>query len=214
MNQLYWPAVTPGMRKLMATFAMSRIGKSFYLAGGTALALQLGHRRSGDLNYYSPTEDIHTLEDTLHRSLESVSPLMADSGWGSLVFLVGGVCIGFFSYSNALIAPLVEADGIGIASVTDIALMKMEALLERAERIDFLDLYAICQRQPLRGLLDLAPRKYPDVGDFSARVIKRLVYFERADEEYSPPLLEPVEWDAVKKFFRKQAADLGWVEGG
>jgi hypothetical protein len=139
---------------------------------------------------------------------------MADSGWGSLVFLVGGVCIGFFSYSNALIAPLVEADGIGIASVTDIALMKMEALLERAERIDFLDLYAICQRQPLRGLLDLAPRKYPDVGDFSARVIKRLVYFERADEEYSPPLLEPVEWDAVKKFFRKQAADLGWVEGG
>jgi hypothetical protein len=214
MNQLYWLAITPGMRKLLVTFAMSRIAKNFYLAGGTALGLQLGHRRSVDLNYYSPTEDIHSLEDILHRSLESVSPLMADSGWGSLVFQVGGVRIGFFSYGNDLVEPLVEAEGIRIASVTDIALMKMEALLERAERTDFLDLYAICQRQPLRELLDLAPRKYPDVGDFSARVIKRLVYFERADEEFSPPLLEPVEWDTVKKYFHQQAADLGWEESG
>jgi hypothetical protein len=214
MNQLYWLAITPGMRKLLASFAMSRIAKSFYLAGGTALGLQLGHRRSVDLNYYSPIEDIHSLEDILHRSLESVSPLMADSGWGSLVFQVGGVRIGFFSYGNDLVEPLVEAEGIRIASVTDIALMKMEALLERAERTDFLDLYAICQRQPLRELLDLAPRKYPDVGDFSARVIKRLVYFERADEEFSPPLLEPVEWDTVKKYFHQQAADLGWEESG
>jgi len=214
MNQLYWPAITPGMRKLMATFALSRIGKSFYLAGGTALALQLGHRRSGDLNYYSPAEDIHSLEDTLLRSLGSVSSLLADSGWGSLVFLVGGVRIGFSSYANDLLDPPVEVEGTRIASVTDIALMKMEALLERAERIDFLDLYAICQRQPLPELLDLAPRKYPGAGDFRARVIQRLVYFEHADEEFSPPLLEPVEWNTVKKFFRQQAADLGWEESG
>ncbi|MFH2103406.1 MAG: hypothetical protein ABIJ39_08665 [Chloroflexota bacterium] len=49
----------------------------------------------------------------------------------------------------------------------------------------------ICQRQPLRGLLDLAPRKYPRMRDFEAQVVKRLVYFERAEQDEPPPLLEP-----------------------
>jgi hypothetical protein len=211
MSGLYWQTITPGIRKLMGTFSLSRIGKEFYLAGGTALALQLGHRRSGDLNFYSPSADIHSLEDTLLRALEANGPLMSDSGWGNLIFLVGGVRIGFYGYENILVQPLVEVEGIRLASVSDIALMKMESLLERGERMDFLDLYAILQVLPLANILSYARMKFPGTGDFEARVIKRLIYFERADEDMSPPLLKPVDWETVKKFFRKLAVEFNGV---
>jgi hypothetical protein len=213
MNELYWQMITPGMRKVMGTFAMSKIGQRFYLAGGTGLGLQLGHRRSGDLEYFAPTEDLPSLEETLLRSVESTTSLLVDTGWGNLVFLVGGVRVSFYSYSYDLIHPLVEVEGIRIASVTDIALMKLEALLGRAEKKDFHDLYAICQRRPLEELLSLASYKYPEVRDFEAQVVKRLVYFDLAEQDLPPVMLEQVEWDTVKEFFLQQAAAIGreWI---
>ena len=202
------------MRQVMATFAQAKIGERFYLAGGTALALQLGHRQSVDLDYFSQTEDIPSLLEPLKHSLEFFSPVLADSAWGNLVFLAGGVRTGFYGYGYNLLRPTVEAEGTRLASVTDIALMKLDALLGRAGRKDFHDLYTICQRQPLRDLLDLASQKYPGVRDFEAQVVKRLVYFKRAEQDEPPPLLEPVDWETVKAFFRRQAAEIGrqWIE--
>jgi hypothetical protein len=213
MNELYWQTVTLGMRKVMGTFAMSKIGKRFYLAGGAGLGLQLGHRRSGDLEYFSATEDLPSMEETLLRSVESTTSLLVDSGWGSMVFLVGGVRVGFYSYGYDLVHPLVEVEGVQIASVTDIGLMKLEALLGRAEKKDFHDLYAICQRRPLEELLSLASFKYPQVRDFEAQVVKRLVYFDLAEQDLPPVLLEQVEWETVKGFFLQQAAAIGreWI---
>lgn len=213
MNELYWQTITPGMRKVMGTFAMSRVGKSFYLAGGTALGLQLGHRCSGDLDYFSPTEDISTLEETLLRSLESTTSQLVDSGWGRLVFLIGGVRVGFYSYGYDLIHPLVEVEDIRMASVTDIGLMKLEALLVRAEKKDFHDLYAVCKQRPLEELVSLGAFKYPEVRDFEAQVLKRLVYFDLAEQDLPPVLLDQVEWETVKEFFRQQVATIGreWI---
>ena len=213
MTDLHWQMITPEMRQVMVAFAQSAIGGRFYLAGGTALALQLGHRRSVDLDYFTQTEDVPALIEPLNQSLKTLEPELADSAWGNLVFLAAGVRTGFYGYGYDLLEPLVEAGESRLASVTDIDLMKMDALLGRAGRKDFHDLYAICQRQPLRGLLDLAPRKYPGVRDFEAQVVKRLVYFERAEQDAPLPLLEPVEWQTVKDFFRQQAADIGrgWI---
>jgi hypothetical protein len=214
MTGLHWQTITPEMRQVMVTFAQSEVGGRFYLAGGTALALQLGHRRSVDLDYFTQTEDVPALIEPLNQSLKSLKPELADSSWGNLVFLATGVRIGLYGYGYDLLEPLVEAGESRLASVTDIALMKLDALLGRARRKDFHDLYAICQRQPLRGLLDLAPRKYPGVRDFEAQVVKRLVYFELAEQDAPLPLLEAVEWQTVKDFFRQQAADIGgdWIE--
>ena len=166
-----------------------------------------------DLDYFTQTEDVPVLIEPLNQSLKSLGPELADSSWGNLVFLAAGVRTGFYGYGYDLLEPLVEAGESRLASVTDIALMEMDTLLGRAGRKDFYDLYAICQRQPLRELLDLAPRKYPGVRDFEAQVVKRLVYFERADQDAPLPLLEPVAWQAVKDFFRQQAVDIGrgWI---
>ncbi len=98
----------------------------------------------------------------------------------------------------------------------NVALMKLDALLGRAERKDFHDLYAICRTQSLRELLDLGLRKYPDVRDFEVQVVKPLTFFEAAEQDAPPLLLEPVAWEMVKEFFRQQAALIsrGWIGEG
>jgi hypothetical protein len=193
---------------VMKIFRVSPLGERFYLAGGTALALQLGHRQSYDLDYFSPTEDIVSLRDSLRDVLQVFQPILSDSSWGNLVFLAAGVRVGFYGYGYPLVAPFVLAEGVNLASLQDIGLMKMDALLSRASRKDFHDLYAIGQHIPLRSLFALAGKKYLGMRDFEAQVGKRLVYFARAEQEEPPPLLQEVPWGAVKAYFRQEVKSL------
>lgn len=215
MNELHWNTVTPAMRAVMNGFARNALAREFYLAGGTALALQLGHRLSVDLDFFSPIQsDIPALIEPLRRALGEFSPLLSDSSWGNLVYLANGVRLGFYGYGYELLEPFSQADGIALAGLTDIGLMKLDALLARASRKDFHDLYALCQHIPLRRLLDLAPRKYPSVRDFEAQVVQHMIQFERAEQETPVPLLEPVAWETVKDWFRVQAKTIGsaWLD--
>ena len=214
MSGLFWNTVTADMRRVLTGFSQSGIGARFYLAGGTALALQIGHRRSVDLDFFSPTEDIPTIRPVLEKALAPFHATLADSAWGNLVYLADDVRLGFYGYGHPLVAPLVEAEEIRLASVRDIALMKLDALLSRAARKDFYDLYFICQKVPLREVLDLAPQKYPSVRDFEAQVVKRLVFFENAEQDADPPLLARVTWQAVKEYFTGHARQIGksWLE--
>lgn len=214
MSTLYWNTVTPAMRQVLAGFSKSALAGDFYLAGGTALALQMGHRLSVDLDFFSPMHsDIPALLEPLRKALDPFSAVLADSSWGNLDFLANGVRLGFYGYGYELVAPSGEAEGIALASLPDIGLMKLDALLGRASRKDFHDLYAICQRTSLHELLTLAPRKYPAVRDFAAQAARHMVYFERAEQETPVPLLEDVPWETVKAWFRQQAKDIvqGWL---
>jgi hypothetical protein len=211
---LFWETISPGVRQIMAGFARSGIGQRFYLAGGTALALQLGHRRSFDLDYFSAVEDIPSIRQHLLGAFVDFDPVLASTAWGSMVLVVNGTRVGFYGYGYPLIAERIDADGTSLAGIGDIALMKLDALLARASRKDFIDLYLICQQLSLQELFDLAPRKYPSVRDFEAQVVKHLVYFERAEQESMPVLLKPVDWQAVKAFFLQQAEHFGkrWLD--
>ncbi|MCC6501097.1 MAG: nucleotidyl transferase AbiEii/AbiGii toxin family protein [Anaerolineales bacterium] len=215
MSELHWNTVTPAMHSIVEGFTKSKIAGEFYLAGGTALALQLGHRLSVDLDFFSPTQsDIPALANVLQHALKGFSPTLSDTSWGNLVFLANDVRIGFYGYGYALIRPLLQTGDLRLASMEDIALMKMDALLARASRKDFHDLYAICRRISLRELLDLAPEKYPDVRDFEVQVVKHMTYFDRAETETPVRLLKPVEWTTVKEWFRTQAKNLAedWLK--
>jgi hypothetical protein len=201
------------MQRILGGFTPSVPGTKFYLAGGTALALQLGHRLSVNLDFFSPTEDIPTLRPALEKSLASFSPTLADSARGNLVYLARLVCVRFYGYGYEPVAPLVEKQEVRLASLEDIALMKLDALLARAARKVSYDLYCICQKIHLRRILDLAPQKYPSVRDFETQTVKRLVYFENAEADPDPTLLLPVSWQQVNEYFiqiSKQIAN-GWL---
>jgi hypothetical protein len=214
MSKIHWNTVTADMRVVLSEFSRSSIGAKFYLAGGTALALQLGHRVSVDLDFFSPSEDIPSIRPALEKALASFSPVLADSSWGNLVYLAHGVRLGFYGYGYELVAPLVKTAEADLASIEDIALMKLDALLSRAARKDFYDLYCICQQISLRQILNLAPKKYPSTRDFETQTVKRLVYFENADQDIDPQMLLPIRWEKVKDFFTTQSKDIAnsWLK--
>ena len=214
MARLYWELISSQMQQVMGTFGKSELGSRFYLAGGTALALQKGHRRSVDLDFFSETEDIPTLRERILQVLKRHQPVLVDQSWGNLLFLADSVQVGFYGYGYKLVEPTVRAADIQLASVADIGLMKLDALSGRASRKDFIDLYFICQEISLQQLLFAAPDKYPFVRDFEAQVVRQLAYFERAEQEEPFPLRQEVTWESVKDFFRQQAVDLSrrWLE--
>lgn len=215
MNELHWNTIAPVMRSVWQGFSSSGIAAEFYLAGGTALSLQLGHRLSVDLDFFSQTQsDVPALIEPLRHALKDFSPVLADRSWGNLVFLADNVRVGFYGYGYNLVKPLLKIDDFSLASLEDIGLMKLDALLLRASRKDFHDLYELCKRIELRELLKLAPQKFPDVRDFEAQVARHLAYFDRAEQESPVPLIEQVEWDTVKDWFRQQARDIGnsWLK--
>lgn len=214
MRELYWETISLEMRQIMAEFSQSEIGSQFYLAGGTALALQLGHRKSFDLDFFSQSEDIPSIRTSLMKALKPFNPLLADAAWGNLVFLARDLRVGFYGYGYSMVNDYVIAEGTRLASIEDIGLMKLDALLGRASRKDFHDLFAVCQSIPLRALMDYAPQKYPLMRDFESMVVRRLAYFERAEQEEPVPLLKSVSWETVKQYFREQAISFGkrWIE--
>lgn len=213
MTKLFWNTVTDNMRLVLTGFMQSELGGRFYLAGGTALSLQIGHRFSVDLDFFSPTEDIPSIRAGLERALQPFQGVLADSSWGNLVYLVNEVRVGFYGYGFPLVAPLVDTEGVRLAGMEDIALMKLDALLSRASRKDFYDLYFILQTLQLSDVFKKAEQKYPSVRDFEVQTTKRLVYFENAEEETDPLLLMNANWDLVKDFFIRQAKEIerGWL---
>jgi hypothetical protein len=194
----------------MQVIGSSDLVPNFYLAGGTALALQLGHRRSVDLDFFT---EVDAVRPSTHRhilsTLENLRPTVVEQEWGNLLLVIDDLHVGFFSYGYGLVAPTRQADGVPLAGLADIGLMKLDALASRGSRKDFCDLYFVAQRVSLRALFDLAPTKYPTIRDFEAMVVRYMADFDRADQETPLPLLQDVDWETIKTYFRRQAVLLG-----
>lgn len=214
MSNLFWNTISDDMHEVLIGFMQSELANRFYLAGGTALSLQIGHRFSVDLDFFSPSEDIPSIRSQLENAFAPLQAELTDSAWGNLVFLAKNVRVGFYGYGFSLIAPMLETEGIRLASVEDIGLMKLDTMLSRASRKDFYDLYFICQNKPLKLLFEKANRKYPSIRDFETQVTKRLVFFENAENESQPNLIKKISWENVKKYFLQQAKEIeqSWLK--
>ena len=216
LNPIHWQTITPIMREVLRFIGRQPFAGRFYLAGGTALALRLGHRRSIDLDFFSATDEVtrRTRQEIL-AALASLSPKAVEDVDGNLLLEVAGLHVGFFGYGYPLLEPTESAENVAIASVTDIGLMKLDALISRGSRKDFYDLYWIAQQVPLSTLLDLGETKYPYARDFELMAVESLVLFENADRDAPPALLVDVDWEQVRQFFISQAQSLGqtWFGG-
>ena len=178
------------------------------------MSLQIGHRLSVDLDFFSPTEDIPSIRAELEIALQPYQSTLADSSWGNLVYVVNEVRLGFYGYGFPLVAPLIETEGVKLASIEDIALMKLDAMLSRASRKDFYDLYFISQKISLSQIFKMAHQKYPSVRDFEVQTTKRLVFFDNAEKETDPSLLYDANWNSVKNYFIEQAKEIeqSWLK--
>ncbi|HEX9724464.1 MAG TPA: nucleotidyl transferase AbiEii/AbiGii toxin family protein [Vicinamibacteria bacterium] len=190
----------------LRAIAAAELGASFYLAGGTGLALRLGHRRSVDLDFF--TED-RIDEDALLRELRGLGPIsvMAKAKETLDVHLLD-TKVSFLGYPYPVLFSLDSYSGIPVADPRDIACMKISAISSRGTRRDFTDLYWVCKTYGLDELLGLFERKYASVRFNRVHVLKSLVYFEDAEKDPPPALLIDLSWQELKDFFLREIPRL------
>ena len=169
-----------------------------YLAGGSALALQLGHRRSVDLDWFTK-QTVHPEE--LAADVRSLGqPVEVNqNAEGTFLGKVGSVQYSVFRYRYDLVDGPVEFGGCALASLRDIGAMKMTAIVQRSTKRDYVDLHAILvgAQVPLRDVVATMERKYPGLAPATA--LRALTYFKDVERQAMPDMIAKTSWDDVKR---------------
>ena len=192
---------------VLKSLGVQMSARGFYLAGGTALAIHLSHRISVDLDWFTSTsfEDGMILAQSLRNSnialeIEQVSP-------GTLHGSVNGVRVTFLQYQYPLLQSIEHWNEMScpLASLEDLACMKLSAVAQRGARKDFCDIYALGKNVfSLPQMLGFYQKKFSirDIGS----VLYGLVYFDDAESERMPRMLLDVSWREIRNTI------LGWVK--
>ncbi|MFN3693261.1 MAG: nucleotidyl transferase AbiEii/AbiGii toxin family protein [Candidatus Paceibacteria bacterium] len=157
---------------------IAQVGQGFYLAGGTALALQIGHRDSIDFDFFA-TGDIDTtaLTERIEKVFVGHQVQKTQEEKNTLSVVIDNeVRLSFFGYHYPLLKETVDMDGICLASILDIGCMKLSAITGRSTLKDYVDLFIILKQLPLTELLASCSQKYPTLDH--ALILKSLVYFD------------------------------------
>ncbi len=195
-------AVLPGTLSLLKELMDHPELKDFYLVGGTALALQIGHRDTIDIDLFSDQPlDFDQITSALPEDYMEFSR--------SKVFFgvkVDGVKCDFVSYPFSRQLPLLVEEGIRMAQPLEIAAMKLWAITRRGAKKDFWDLYFLLKMHGLPEIMKFFVTKFPNVQPLM--VARSLSFFDDADRDLDPMPIIPVEWEIVKAEIRKQIKSL------
>lgn len=218
----FHPEVMPvEQRRMLRQLGSIAADRGLYLAGGTALAIQIGHRRSVDLDWFS-TAAVDPMELAASLKQSGVPFDIGDLQEGTLHGTAQGVKLSFIEYRYPALVPPVEWPEyqVRLAGLEDLACMKLSAIGGRGGKKDFIDIFALGREHfTLEQMLSLYERKY-DVSDLT-HVLYALTYFDDAEEEEAPEMLWSGEWDDVKltiegwvrEYVRKQAPPRAGGEG-
>lgn len=174
--------------------------RQFYLAGGTALALQLGHRTSVDLDFYTKKQ---FQNKQLGKAIQMYLPEaeILQSSYGTLQCKLQSTEFSLFLYEYSLIRKPLVYEGMLVASIPDIAAMKAIAIVQRGKRRDFIDIYFLLKTYTVLELLRFTLEKYPAYSDML--VLKAITFFDDADSEQEERGIEVLEkdfsWNKAKR---------------
>ncbi len=201
---MYEKVINAKTKRVLESLNKTRVTKNFYLADGTALALQLGHRKSIDLDLFS-RKDFSTEE--LKTILSQIGKLKVYSEERrTLNANLNGVKISFLGYKYKMLFPLVEyGRNLKLASIQDIACMKIDAISSRGSKKDFVDLYFLLKKYSLKEILSFFDKKYQDIEYSQLHILKSLIYFQDAEQDPTPLMLKNADWDEVKRELRRSA---------
>lgn len=210
MVSYYDIAITEECRQAITILQDFDFIKDFYLAGGTALALQIGHRISTDLDWFSVTNHLQVPQrDHIQEVLKSSGKFETVSEQDGLLFIrLNDTDTSFIYQHHPLIETTVEYQDIQLASPIDIGLMKLAAITSRGTRRDFVDIYSMREIISLEDLFELVPKKYADRPQFLSVAVRALAYFEDAEQQPMPRMLVPVTWKDVRIYCEKASRNL------
>ena len=175
----------------------------WYLAGGTALALQIGHRDSVDFDFFIDDDfDTNILFEKLREIFEDYTIVKIQDEKNTLTIILDEeIKISFFTYKYKLLKPLIIEKYLRLASIEDIACMKLSAIVSRATQKDYVDLYFVLHKISLNKLLEYTKIKFPELD--TGLILKSLIYFVDIDNE---KILfknnKEVDFEEVKKYLQ------------
>lgn len=181
----------------------------WYLAGGTALALQVGCRKSVDLDFFNTQKSIDN-NDLLNNFLGNKEWNATLNKKNTIYGELFGAKVSFIAYPFFVPKQkFTQYGSIKILNPIDIAVMKIIAISQRGKKRDFFDLYwCINNIESLNSLVKRLPVQYPVVDHNYHHILKSLVYFEDAENDPEPELYFKATWAEIKKFFKKEITEL------
>jgi predicted nucleotidyltransferase component of viral defense system len=195
-DNLHLDILPEGQLRLFETLSSQSFINDFYLAGGTCLALQIGHRRSIDFDFFIPVEfDTSTI---INRLTQIGNYQRDNEEKNTINGSLDGVRISFFGYHYDIIGDFITFNKIRLAGLKDIAAMKLEAIAGRGSKKDFIDLYFLLQQYNLEEIFSFHALKYGIGLSNQYHHLKSLVYFADAETEAMPVMIKPLNWNNVK----------------
>lgn len=180
--------------------------QNFYLSGGTALSLQLGHRESEDLDFFAKEK---FQPELLQQKLLSINQLEnVEIAEGTLNVFLENVKLQFLHYPYSLLEKPKLWNGILVSSVIDIACTKLITISMRGSKKDFIDIFLILKQFPLPELFIKLDKKYSNVNYNHTHILKSLVYFNDADNQPMPKMHIPLNWNEVKNDIIEKVKNL------
>lgn len=192
---LSFRTILPNTLELLKQLSQQPEFKPMRLVGGTALALQLGHRQSIDLDFFS-TSPID--QDKIISIFRQMGTCVINNQTKNILQVdLNGIKVDVVDYSQYdwIDEPIYE-EGLSLASAKDIAAMKINAIIGRGTRKDFVDLYVLLQRYSLKEIMEYYHIKYPDYSEY--RALLSLTYFDDADQQSMPIMFIPDKWEDMK----------------
>jgi hypothetical protein len=201
---LHREAVSPRLLELINYLMHQPELNRFVMVGGTAMALQIGHRFSIDVDLFGP------------QPLDEIEMTGILAGFGQVVelkrskniqaFSADTIKVDIVNYRYPLIRPIQSVSQIRMASLEDIAAMKLNAIAGRGSRKDFIDLFFLLNSFTLKEMMGFYAEKYTDGSSFT--VLKNLHFFEDAENEAMPRMLQNVSWETIKTVISNEAQKL------
>lgn len=190
---LSYQTVEPATLRLLRQLMSEEMLADTRLVGGTALALQYGHRMSVDLDFFGRIDEEADLKPLL-RQAGKVTVLKESPN--IRIYLIDDIKVDFVNYRYDWLNPPVVEENIRLASAKDIAAMKVNAIEGRGSKKDFIDMYFLLRHHSLEEIIHAYQAKYPEHSIF--RAMMSLSYFDDADKQLMPKMFIPVGWEEMK----------------
>ena len=193
---LYLETVESSTLELLKKLQRLPVLEQTRLVGGTALALQLGHRKSIDLDFFG-TVDCEA--EYLRESIAGIASLTILKESPHIhIYIVDGINVDIVNYKYPWLDDVVLEQGLRLASVSDIAAMKITAIIGRGTKKDFIDIAFLLHHFSLEEILHFYAAKYNDSSVFMA--MKSLAYFDDAEADPMPDMFVNQSWQQVKAY--------------
>lgn len=205
---MHTEALDENSRNNLLILKKGNLLNDFYLAGGTAVALHLGHRISYDLDFFSNKSFDGLLLKRIISNLGDYKDSFSNNQ--NMIGKFNGSLLSFIYYKPEMLGSFQQVDGVNVASIDDLIAMKVEAISQRGRKRDFVDLYFMMKNRNI-SIFDVMLQyceKYKDFNLNLVHTLKSFNYFEDAETDQLPEMKVPAKWQDVRNYFESQKYDI------